>query len=87
MLIWDDGSTDNSVEIARRYELQDRRIKTVAYHHQGFTKSLAAALVATKGKYLGWVDSDDLLHLEALAATVALLDTYPEVAQRLSFFR
>ena len=76
LLIWDDASTDNSVEIAKKYQQFDSRIKVVEQKiNQGFTKSIASAIASTKGEYLGWVDSDDLLHPEALTTTVNLLDT------------
>lgn len=74
MLIWDDGSTDDSLAIARRYEEKDKRVRVVAGSHQGFTKSLYETVALTTGTYLGWVDSDDLLAPEALAETAAVLD-------------
>jgi glycosyltransferase involved in cell wall biosynthesis len=79
LLIWDDGSTDNSVEIARHYEKQDKRVKVLAAFHQGRARSLKAAIAATKGSYLGWVDSDDLLAPTALTQTVAILDSHQQV--------
>ena len=73
LLIWDDGSTDNSVEIARSYEKQDSRIKVVAAPHGGNGSALSNAIAQTTGKYLGWVDSDDLLEPEALEKTAEVL--------------
>ena len=67
LLIWDDGSTDKSVEIASSYAEQDKRISVVAAPHTGREQALRDALTQTQGKYLGWVDSDDLLHPQALA--------------------
>ncbi len=80
LLIWDDASTDNSLEIAKEYQQQDSRIKIFAQKvNQGFTKSIASAVAATGGEYLGWVDSDDLLHPFALANTVKALDRNADV--------
>lgn len=79
LLVWDDGSTDASVDIARYYSLCDSRVKVVAALHQGQTRSLKAALAATVGTYVGWVDSDDLLAPTALDETTSVLDTQPEV--------
>ena len=79
LLIWDDGSIDNSVAIAQAYAKQDQRIRVVAAKHQGRGYALKTAIAQTKGTYLGWVDSDDLLAPTALAETAAILDAQPEV--------
>lgn len=79
LLIWDDGSTDRSVEIARHYGAQDKRIQLIAARHQGRAKALRAAMSAATGAYIGWIDSDDLLAPTALAETTALLNSNPAV--------
>ena len=79
LLIWDDGSTDRSIEIARYYESQDQRVTVVEAKHQGVSASLNHALKMTKGAYLGWVDSDDILEGTALSETVSILHKYPDV--------
>lgn len=79
LILWDDRSTDNSLEIAQQYATQDSRIRVVAAPHQGFTPSLSAALALTSGTYVGWVDSDDILSPTALTETVQILDTRPEI--------
>ncbi|MFB2938300.1 CHAT domain-containing protein [Aerosakkonemataceae cyanobacterium BLCC-F154] len=79
LLIWDDGSTDNSLEIAQNYAKNDRRVKVIAGKHQGETLSRKAAISQTTGEYLGWLDSDDLIAPTALEETAKLLDLYPEV--------
>ncbi|GAQ00069.1 glycosyltransferase family 2 protein [Leptolyngbya sp. NIES-2104] len=79
LLIWDDGSTDDSVAIARQYEQQDDRIRVVASCHQGLSPTLKAAVAATIAPFVGWVDSDDLLAPTALEETAAVLETLPQV--------
>ncbi|MDM9384718.1 glycosyltransferase [Chlorogloeopsis sp. ULAP01] len=79
LIIWDDGSTDNSVDIARHYAKQDRRVRVVAAEHQGATRSLKDAFSMTTGTYVGWVDSDDILAPTALLETAAVLDANPEI--------
>jgi hypothetical protein len=59
LLIWDDGSTDDSVEIAQHYATQDKRIRVIAAPHQGRAPALKAAMAEATGTYVGWVDSDD----------------------------
>jgi glycosyltransferase involved in cell wall biosynthesis len=79
LLIWDDGSSDTSVEIARTYVAADQRVRVIAASHQGRGIALFKAIAATTGKYFGWVDSDDLLAPSALAQTVAVLEGFPYV--------
>ena len=79
LLIWDDGSTDASVAICRDYAQQDRRVRVIAAPHQGRVPALKAAISHTRGTYLGWVDSDDLLAPTALAETAAILNAEPDV--------
>ncbi|WP_062296496.1 glycosyltransferase [Nostoc piscinale] len=80
LLIWDDGSTDNSLAIAREYEQRDRRVRVIASQDNlGVAKALKAAIAETCGKYIGWLDSDDLLASTALAETAAVLDAKPNI--------
>lgn len=79
LIIWDDGSTDCSLQIAQQYARQDSRIRLVAAPHQGRVRSLKAAHVLAQGAYVGWLDSDDKLALTALEETVAILDAQPQV--------
>jgi glycosyltransferase involved in cell wall biosynthesis len=79
LLIWDDGSTDDSVGIAQTYAKQDSRVRVVAAVHQGRVRALKSAIAQTTGTYIGWVDQDDLLAPVALQETTAVLDTNPEV--------
>jgi glycosyltransferase involved in cell wall biosynthesis len=79
LILWDDGSTDGSLEMARRHAAEDPRLRVVAAPHRGQTPSLRDALTQARGRYVGWVDSDDLLAPGALAATTAVLDAEPAV--------
>ena len=78
LTIWDDGSTDSSPEIAREYVSFDPRIRFIPAPHTGRANALRAAIAASNREYLAWIDSDDLLAPDALAATVAILDTNPQ---------
>ena len=80
LTIWDDGSTDTSSQkIGREYALSDARIRFIPAPHAGSQHALCAALANANNPYLGWVDSDDLLAPDALAATVEILDRYPNL--------
>lgn len=79
LLIWDDGSTDKSGEIARHYALLDKRIRVMRGEQSGVAHALKSAVSATSGDYLGWVDSDDILAPTALEETISILNNYLQV--------
>ncbi|MDZ8239524.1 MAG: glycosyltransferase [Nostoc sp. ChiQUE01a] len=79
LLIWDDGSTDRSLDIANHYAQQDARVRVIAAAHQGAAHALKGAYAAAQGIYLGQVDSDDALDFRALELTVPVLNSHPEV--------
>ncbi|QIR36754.1 CHAT domain-containing protein [Tolypothrix sp. PCC 7910] len=79
LLVWDDGSTDNSVAIAQKYAGQDSRVRVIAAPHQGVTAARRDAIAQTTGTYIGWVDSDDYLAPTALEKTVTILNRQPEI--------
>ncbi len=77
LLVRDDGSDDDTVAIARDYAARDPRVRLFQGEHRGpgpATKELAEL---SRGKYVGLIDSDDILMPGALAATAAVLDTDP----------
>ena len=78
-VIWDDGSTDQTVDIARRYAEQDDRIRLIEAEHLGRGRALHGVTEAARGEYIGWLDSDDLLAPTALEDTAAVLDAKPDV--------
>lgn len=79
LLIWDDGSSDRSLGIARKYAATDSRVRVVAHKHLGLSWAAKKAIAATSGKYFGCVDSDDILHHDALQETVSVLERELEV--------
>lgn len=79
LLIWDDGSTDRSLEIAQGYAQQDDRVRVIATPHQGTVRALQAAYGAAKGTYIGQVDSDDALDWRTLELTVPVLESQTQV--------
>jgi glycosyltransferase involved in cell wall biosynthesis len=79
IILWDDGSTDQSLAIALSYAQRDERIRLIDGEHQGLVSTLADAVALARGAYVGWLDSDDLLTPDAVAQTAAVLDAQPQV--------
>ncbi len=56
-----DGSTDNSEDIIKKYLQQDARIKSFSQVNQGQSAARNLALQHAVGKYIYMMDSDDIL--------------------------
>ena len=59
LLLIDDGSTDRSGEICDSYAEKDSRIKVIHKANGGQAESRNVGIREAKGKYIGFVDSDD----------------------------
>jgi len=64
-IVIDDGSTDNSIEIIRKYEKWLSFWETGANHGQ--TKAINRGFKKSGGEILGYLNSDDLLEKNALS--------------------
>lgn len=74
LLLHDDCSTDDSVDIARRYALSDARIKvSVNRENLGTYGTQASALGQATGEFVAVLNSDDFWHPHKLEAQVATL--------------
>lgn len=62
----DDGSIDNSVEILKRYQDEDDRIIVIKQENYGPSVARNKGLDIAKGKFVYFLDSDDLLELSVL---------------------
>ena len=78
LIVWDDGSSDNSITIAQSYAQRDPRIRFHSGPRLGRVKALKEAHCLTQGEYVGWIDADDRLAPEALAQTLAWLEQHPD---------
>lgn len=68
----DDGSTDGSLATARAYE--SRGVRVLTRVNGGQLAALNTALAAVSGKYIQFLDSDDVLDPGKISAQVALLE-------------
>ena len=60
LLLIDDGSTDTSLEICRRFARQDTRIKIFCQSNQGVCAARNSGLERAQGTFLTFADQDDL---------------------------
>jgi glycosyltransferase involved in cell wall biosynthesis len=57
----DDGSTDNSLSICNEYKDKDARIKVIHKKNEGVSIARNTGILASTGKYLLFIDSDDFI--------------------------
>lgn len=70
VIVVDNGSTDNSIEIASRYGDRIRMVRQPVNIGQGHGYNLG--FEAARGEWLIWLDADDLLDADAMARCMAL---------------
>ncbi len=79
LIVVDDGSTDNTVEIMGSY--RDARIRLLKNEgNKGLVFSLNRAIGASTGRYIARMDADDISQPERLEKQVTFLDAHPEIA-------
>ena len=72
LIIVDDGSTDNSKEICTKLMNDDKRIKYILQENLGVSHTRNVALENAQGKYIVFVDSDDLIHEDYLKILIKI---------------
>ena len=78
LIIVDDGSTDDSFSIAKRYAQSDIRIKAFSQENGGPSKARNNGVKRSSGKYIMFFDSDDRLALQYLDIGVQYMTSHPE---------
>lgn len=76
VLLIDDGSTDSSAEICKKYAELDRRIKYVYKQNGGLSDARNTAVKIAKGEYITFIDSDDYVHETYLEYLLSLCQKY-----------
>lgn len=66
IILINDGSTDNSQSICEEYALKDNRIQWHTQPNQGQAVARNNGLLSATGKYIYFMDSDDILDTKAL---------------------
>lgn len=79
-IIVDDGSTDATQSILKKYARQDKRIKLLQHKNQGAAFSRNRAMHSTQGEYIALMDDDDISMPARLTKQLAFLQTHPDLS-------
>jgi len=79
-IIINDGSTDNTAEIAESYARRDGRIRCLHQDNRGLSAARNRGLAESRGEYVQFLDADDILLAEKIARQLQLLEGQTEPA-------
>lgn len=74
VLLIDDGSSDHSAFICQQFMRQDARVTVISKENEGVSATRNLGLKLAKGKYIAFVDADDILVEEALEMMVYVME-------------
>lgn len=76
LIIWDDGSSDNTANIVKSYK--DNRIRYYYHENTGLGEALCMACNEATGKYIARMDADDISYSNRLEVEVNYMDQHPD---------
>jgi len=86
LIVVDDGSNDRTVEIAKSFELKDNRIKVyINEKNLGDYPNRNKAASYAKGKYIKYLDSDDIIYPHSLEVMVNGMEQFPHAGIGFSY--
>ena len=66
IIVIDDGSSDNSLEIARENERTDQRIQVYSFQNGGQSRARNIGLRIAKGQFIRFIDADDRVPADSI---------------------
>ena len=77
-IIVDDGSPDNTVEVANSFASRDRRFKILSQENQGLAMARNNGIAASRGYFILPLDSDDMIDSTYLEKAVDYFKKRPD---------
>lgn len=78
LIIVDDGSADGTSDIVKPY-LSSNKVKYIFQENKGLSIARNVGIKASSGKYIQFLDADDLIHHEKLKIQSQYLENHKEV--------
>ena len=79
VIVIDDGSTDETALIGRRYQQKDSRIRWIEQFNQGPAQARNQGIVRAQGVYICLLDSDDTMHPQRIAQQYEAFQKNPAI--------
>jgi len=79
IILIDDGSTDSCAEICDKWKNQDSRIEVIHKQNGGLSSARNSGLDISQGKYIMFVDSDDIIAKDMVETLRNPLESDPEI--------
>ena len=74
VLLVDDGSTDDSLAICRRFERHDSRFRVFSQENAGAAAARNLALTNARGEWVMFIDSDDLIEDDCIERLIKVAE-------------
>ena len=76
IIIVDDGSSDNSINICKEYAMKSSKIRIIQIENSGLSVARNIGIKNAKGNYICFIDSDDYIDLFLFEKVVSCLQSY-----------
>ncbi|MBL8030758.1 MAG: glycosyltransferase family 2 protein [Candidatus Doudnabacteria bacterium] len=86
IILIDDGSTDGSAAICKKYARRDNRISVVYTENNGVSSARNTGISKAKGKYINFLDADDWIEKDALTKMVSMMKNNSADCIRVHYF-
>jgi len=78
LIIVDDGSTDGTSKLVEDYQLSQNNIHYYFLEHGGVSRARNFGIKKAKGKFIGFLDSDDLWLKDKIQIQLSYLKAFPQ---------